>query len=246
VCISSHHILKNYILSIILFLFLCQKINWLHVHGPISDPLIYLSLLLRPHFLGYCKFTLSWESPIRFLTLFETVDLLGLLFVCLFVWYRVWTQGSHLLDRNSTTWATPPALSALVILEIGSHFLTRTSWTSILLFYTFHSSWDDRCTPICPAFFPRYGVLQTFFCLGWLGFMILPISVSCSCDDRCTLLCPAFGWDGIAWTFCPRWILPVSAYQVARVADVSHQSTALLGLTALNINCIMSLAILTT
>jgi hypothetical protein len=39
-----------------------------------------------------------------------------------------------LLDRQSITWATPPAFSVLVISEIGSHFMPVLASTMILLF----------------------------------------------------------------------------------------------------------------
>jgi hypothetical protein len=40
-------------------------------------------------------------------------------FVCLLCFEL---RALHLLSRHSTTWATPPALFALVILEIGCYF----------------------------------------------------------------------------------------------------------------------------
>jgi hypothetical protein len=43
-------------------------------------------------------------------------------------------KASHLVGRHSTASATLPALSALVILEIGSCFLPRPAWISVLLF----------------------------------------------------------------------------------------------------------------
>jgi hypothetical protein len=55
----------------------------------------------------------------------------------------------------------PPALFALVILEIGSCFLPRPV-TVILLFYTSHCSWDDRNTLHAQLFFCWDEVLYTF------------------------------------------------------------------------------------
>jgi hypothetical protein len=53
-----------------------------------------------------------------------------------FFWFLVVLQfelrASHLLGRCSTVWPMPPALSALVILKIGSHFLSKLTWTVIL------------------------------------------------------------------------------------------------------------------
>jgi hypothetical protein len=37
----------------------------------------------------------------------------------------------------------PPALFALIILELGSHFLCRPVWTTILLFYASCPPWED-------------------------------------------------------------------------------------------------------
>jgi hypothetical protein len=51
-------------------------------------------------------------------------------------------------------------LFALVILEIGSHLLPRSTWTTIL-FYTSHHHWDDRCILPHPAFFCWHRVSQT-------------------------------------------------------------------------------------
>jgi hypothetical protein len=50
---------------------------------------------------------------------------------------------------------------ALLILEIGSCFLSVLVWTMIRLFRASHSSWDDRCEPPCLAFLPfRLGSLR--------------------------------------------------------------------------------------
>jgi hypothetical protein len=72
----------------------------------------------------------------------------------------------------------PPALFALVVLEIGSYFLSRPAWTAILLFYSFLCSWDDVCT-ITPSFFYWDRVSRTFFfILDWPRTMTLLISAS--------------------------------------------------------------------
>jgi hypothetical protein len=49
-------------------------------------------------------------------------------------------------------------------LELGSHFLCRLAWTTVLLFYpSCYHCWDDRCTIPYPAFFsPWFRVSQTF------------------------------------------------------------------------------------
>jgi hypothetical protein len=74
----------------------------------------------------------------------------------------------------------PPALFALVILEIGGCFLPRPAWTMLLLFYASYHSWDDRCTPL-----PRTTVASHWLrwslaniCLFWPWTMVLLISAS--------------------------------------------------------------------
>jgi hypothetical protein len=64
------------------------------------------------------------------------------------------------------TWAPPPALFTLVILDTGSHFLPRPAWTLIVLLYTSCHCWDDRHLPLHPAVVCRNEVSRTF-CLGW-------------------------------------------------------------------------------
>jgi hypothetical protein len=44
----------------------------------------------------------------------------------------------------------------------------------ILVFHI--SCWDDKCVPPSPDLFSWDGVLQTFFCSGWLKPGILPVS----------------------------------------------------------------------
>jgi hypothetical protein len=58
------------------------------------------------------------------------------LLLLLFWWYSGLNLGlpSCSWHRHSTAWTMPPALCALVILEIGSPFLPRPAWTAILLF----------------------------------------------------------------------------------------------------------------
>jgi hypothetical protein len=48
----------------------------------------------------------------------------------------------------------------LVILETGAHVF---AWTTILLVYTSHHSWDDRSEPLCPASFWLRLILENFF-----------------------------------------------------------------------------------
>jgi hypothetical protein len=63
--------------------------------------------------------------------------------------------------------------------------------------------------------------------LAWTA--MLQFYVSHRWDDRCALSCPAFLTEmGSFETFCPDWsqteILPISASQVVRIADVSHRT----------------------
>jgi hypothetical protein len=72
---------------------------------------------------------------------------------------RAW----HWLGRHSTAWATPPALSVLVVLEIGPHFLHGPAWTMILLF-TFPTVAGMTC--MCQhalLFLLRWGGLMSLF-----------------------------------------------------------------------------------
>jgi hypothetical protein len=63
-------------------------------------------------------------------------------------------RALFLWDRCSATyasWATTTALFTLFILEIGSWFLPRPDWTTLLLFYTFRCCWNDRHMTLHPA-----------------------------------------------------------------------------------------------
>jgi hypothetical protein len=64
----------------------------------------------------------------------------------------------------------PPALFALVIFEVGSHYMPKLAWTEILL-----QSWGDKCAPQ-PAFFTGRDEGLTF--PSWPGTTILLISTS--------------------------------------------------------------------
>jgi hypothetical protein len=92
------------------------------------------------------------------------------------LWFEF--RASHLQGRHSTTWATLLPHFALVILEIGSHFLPRLAWTTILLFHTIHHHWYDRYIPSHAAFLHWDAGIMNFFCLGWPWTLILQISAS--------------------------------------------------------------------
>jgi hypothetical protein len=88
-------------------------------------------------------------------------------------------RASHSQGRCSVTGITLPALFARVILGQGLAFLLMLAETEILLFYTSCCHWDDDgYMPQCLAFFQWTWGLVNFFCSGWPGIMILPISAS--------------------------------------------------------------------
>jgi hypothetical protein len=88
----------------------------------------------------------------------------------------VWTSGFALAKQALYYLTTPPVLFALVILELGSRFLLRPSWTVILLFYASWHSWDDRLLPLYPVI--GWDGISWALCLGWPQTTILLISVS--------------------------------------------------------------------
>jgi hypothetical protein len=94
-----------------------------------------------------------------------------IMLVCLAVWGFEF-RPSVLWGRNSVTWAMPPALFTLVILEIRSHF------------FFFAQVALDLNLPIL-GFLPSLGwqahtTLSSYWviCPGWPGMTILPISAS--------------------------------------------------------------------
>jgi hypothetical protein len=116
---------------------------------------------------------------------------------CLFVCSSgIWTQGFLLASRCSIAWAMPPALFALVILEIGSCFLPchPRMW---FFYFTMPSFFVVVVEMVSPKLFSP-GV--------WPRTVILQISNSCiAWDDRCMPLHPASSWDGVLWIFCSGW-----------------------------------------
>jgi hypothetical protein len=115
--------------------------------------------------------------------------LLFLNYVPVFFFWQYW----H-LDLGLHTWAMPLSLFGLVVLEIGSSFLSRVAWTTILLFY------EDPVTAVIvmipaslvwqvhatmPSFFPLKWEFHKLFCLSWSWPIILLISASSvAWDDR--------------------------------------------------------------
>jgi hypothetical protein len=96
------------------------------------------------------------------------------LFFLAVLWFELMVL--HFLGRQSTIWAILPALLALVILKIKSHFLPWLTWTTILRVYTSCCSWDDRCMATIPSYCLRWSLVNI-----WLerpGTMILLISAS--------------------------------------------------------------------
>jgi hypothetical protein len=82
-----------------------------------------------------------------------TVTMQEMLFFFLVVVLGFELRALYLLGRSSTAGTMPPALFALIILDIGSCFLPRPAWTSIFLCYT------SRGLPF-PASFCSDGVLK--------------------------------------------------------------------------------------
>jgi hypothetical protein len=68
----------------------------------------------------------------------------------------------------------PPAIFALVILKIGSHFLPKLAWIITLLFYTLPTIMGRQAGDATPSFFFFF----FFFCLTWLHTMIHMVSAS--------------------------------------------------------------------
>jgi hypothetical protein len=125
-------------------------------------------------------------------------------------------RASCSLGRHSTSWVTTPVLFALLVLEIGSCFLPRLTWTTVHLFYASFCHLDAT-----PSFFPLRWYLTNLFAGTGLKPTILPISASrVTWDSRHTPLCPVTGWSGVSQTLCPGWrwtaILLISVSQVAR------------------------------
>jgi hypothetical protein len=69
-------------------------------------------------------------------------------------------RASHLLGRYCTAEPHSQALFGLVILEIGSRFLSGLAWISVLLLYA--SAIAKMTVPSHPAFYHLDGFLGTF------------------------------------------------------------------------------------
>jgi hypothetical protein len=140
-------------------------------------------------------------------------------------------RASHLLDRCSTVWAIPPALFALVILEVRAHFLPRQTWTTILLF-AYHLTWMTGVWHHTQHFSFEMGSWEYFFTKAGLDcdpILCLPLWL----DDRCALPTPSyrFKWGrGVSQTPFPDWlqtsILPIFLSPVTRITNWSHQCPA--------------------
>jgi hypothetical protein len=136
----------------------------------------------------------------------------------------------HLPGRHSTAWATPPALSVLVILEIDSCFLPRLTWTSSFKLYTIAGMTGTQhwaCFFHLANFFPEMTCshnspnVSFLHSLGWQEWASMPswyfyITVK--------------NWDRVLLTLCLSWpgtvILPISAFRVASTG-MKHWDLAL-------------------
>jgi hypothetical protein len=121
----------------------------------------------------------------------------------------VWLRTSCSLGRCSTTWAKPPALFTLVILEIVS-ISAQAGLDDEPPIYASGSSWDDRCMPPYPALSVEMKS-HKFFCLGWPWTVILLNSASCIAGmtgaHHCTQLLVEMGGRGILKIFLFRLAL---------------------------------------
>jgi hypothetical protein len=80
-------------------------------------------------------------------------------------------KASNLLGRHSTTWAIPPTIFALIILEIVFHFLPKLAW--ILLFYACLQCWKTDMCHHDRLSFVEIWVSQTFLFI-YLFIYLLP------------------------------------------------------------------------
>jgi hypothetical protein len=137
-------------------------------------------------------------------------------------------RASSLLGRYSTTWAIPPGLFVLVILETRSHFCPGQpgSQASYSMLPTI-AGMTGTCN--MPSFFLlRWGSHKLFF-FAWAGLDYDPSDLSLL-GSRGWQAYVTIGWDGILWTFCLGWpqttILLILAFQVSKITGVSHQCLA--------------------
>jgi hypothetical protein len=91
-----------------------------------------------------------------------------------FVGSRVWTLGLMFASQVLYHFRYTPRPFGFHSSNSVAFLPGHLQWTVILLF-TSHSSWDDRCTPPHPALLVEMGVLLTFG-QGWPWTMILLIS----------------------------------------------------------------------
>jgi hypothetical protein len=89
-------------------------------------------------------------------------------------------KALSLQSSHSTAWATPPALFAPVILEIGSDFCPGQPGpqTSYFTLPTIAGVMGTCHHAQLPSLFPWGWGSPKLFCLGWPGTVILPMSAS--------------------------------------------------------------------
>jgi hypothetical protein len=146
----------------------------------------------------------------------------GRIFVCMGrcitgTWIQGLTIARQALFHLSHTSRSIP--SGLVILEIGSCFLPKLAWTTILLFYASYCRWDDRQVPPCPAVFCWFGILQTF--LSRLAWNCYPpnLSFQSGCNYRHESL-------GLDWRVVSYFMLhtcPFVSLQGEHTAESTHK-----------------------
>jgi Zn-dependent protease with chaperone function len=108
-------------------------------------------------------------------------------------------KASNLLGRHSTTWAIPPTIFALIILEIVFHFLPKLAW--ILLFYACLQCWKTDMCHHDRLSFVEIWVSQTFLFIYLFIYLFIASELRTSSfpsrwDYSCEPPAPSF-WSHI-------------------------------------------------
>jgi hypothetical protein len=157
----------------ILYYRMYTYVNMCFIRDVIFKFILVLSIFLMPcfwnhdWFLSSVKYSSKYLDILLFFLMNNTEIFLNMkIYIqeCNFVFVLVVLgfelRASHLLSRCSVIWAAPPILSSQVILEIGSHFLPKLAWNTVLLFYTSCWTWDDRDTTMPRFFLVRCGLVN--------------------------------------------------------------------------------------
>jgi hypothetical protein len=115
----------------------------------------------------------------------------------------VWTSSFALLGLCSTAWNTTLALSAPVILEIGTLFLPGPTCSVVLLFYDSLPSWENR----------HVSPVLAFFCsdeVSWWSHDLPDFNLPLSYSGRCMLPYPAYWLRCGPANFLP-WLVSIQS-----------------------------------